>query len=175
MKKMLWLDLETTGLSPEFKSILEVSAIVTDAQLNVIETFSEVVHKDKISLDYEMDDWCKKTHTGSGLLEAVSKSENHLTDVEARLSQFILRHFDLPKNKPMLWGNSVHFDKRFLEVHMPYVSEMLHYRMVDVSGMNEAFKLHKNIEVAKNNVKHRGLSDLYDSITLFKRLMEHVG
>jgi len=172
MKKLLWLDIETTGLDERECSILEISAIVTDENLNELDTFDEVIHVGQSALDQQMNDWCRKTHTESGLLDDIAKSKNTRLTVQQSLLYFIEKNFG--SEKPIMCGNSIHFDRGFLKQHMIGIVNKLHHRMIDVSGMNELFKLTKGIESPKHVSKHRGLSDVRDSIALAKRLLDRV-
>ena len=171
MNKILWLDIETTGLSPENDLILELSAAVTDDKLNVIETFSEVIHHADFILGPKLNEFAIKTHGASGLLTQVLESTKRMPDVEEAFLTFIEKHFD-KKEKVILAGNSIHFDKSFIDRQMgELVKSRLHYRLIDVSGFNEFLKITVNFKVEKPVAKHRGLADVMNSIQLGKNIL----
>jgi oligoribonuclease len=169
MKKILWCDLETTGLDFVGGKILEVSAIVTDTKFNELESFSHVVGwKDDIVS--HMNDYVRNMHTANGLLDEVRFSIKDLYLVDCYFANFIGEHFG--SEKPLLTGNTISFDRTFIQQHMPKSSSLLHYRTMDVSGMVEAVSVFGGIEIARPaSSKHRGLPDIRDSIELMKNVV----
>lgn len=161
MQKLLWLDLETTGLSEVKDVILEVGAIVTDQDYNIIDKFSETVCWDDHVLQ-NMNDWCKKTHGESGLIKECQSSPNSMYTLNDKLIDFIKKHF--PEQKPVLHGNSVHFDKKFIDFHLPQVSSLLHYRLVDISSIKEFMRPLGISYKSDKVISHRAIDDLMGSI-----------
>jgi oligoribonuclease len=161
---LLFLDLETTGLSPKFHSILEIAATVVDGEtLKEGPTFHSVVWQNPGAIA-AMDAGCSRTHTESGLVKAVEASTTTLTQADEHLSLFIKTcFFDY---KPMLAGNSVHFDLSFVNEHMPRTAALLSYRIVDVSGMYRTLRmLGVNAVLAGDGImSHRAQSDVRHSI-----------
>ena len=164
-KKLLWVDLEMTGLDDIKDSILEVAAIVTDVQLKPLEEYHRVVFQPAEVLE-NMNDWCKKTHGESGLTAAVPNG-TPLPQVEKELLELISRHFD-SKDRPVLCGNSIGNDRRFIDRYTPELAKRLHYRMIDVSSFKEVYRDRFSIEFKKKN-SHRATDDILESI----RELEH--
>lgn len=164
-KKLLWVDLEMTGLDDVKDSILEVAAIVTDVELKPLEEFHRVVFQPQEVLD-NMNDWCKKTHGESGLTAAIPGG-TPLPQVEKDLLELISRHFS-EKDRPVLCGNSIGNDRRFIDRYTPDLAKRLHYRMIDVSSFKEVYRDRFKIEFKKKNA-HRAVDDILESI----RELEH--
>src|SRR5581483_2266236 len=109
---LIWIDLEMTGLSPETDRIIEVATIVTDGQLNVVaEGPVLAVHQPDAVLE-AMDDWNKRTHAGTGLIERVRASTLDEHDAERATLEFLSKH--VPKNRSPMCGNGICQDRRFL-------------------------------------------------------------
>ncbi|MBI4411270.1 MAG: oligoribonuclease [Deltaproteobacteria bacterium] len=164
MKKFFWIDLEMTGLDEKVDVILEAAAAVTDLDFAILEEYSRVVFQPPEALD-RMGKWCKKTHSASGLTEAV-KTGAPLGRVEEELLQIMNRHFG-PKEEVVLSGNSVGNDRRFIDKYLPKIAKRLHYRLIDVSSFKEVFREKYGIEVKKSE-KHRALEDVHESIAELK-------
>lgn len=171
MNKFFFIDLETTGLDSKECKILEVAAVITDHKLNILEEFSTPV-KAKSEDFARMDDWCRTTHTQSRLLEDIEKKGILLEEAQKELQKLKRKHW--PVNKPPVAGSSVHFDKRFIDHHMPLLSKELSHRIIDVSSFMGAldnyhgFKLPTQPEPA-----HRALADIKQSISYLKQYLEN--
>jgi oligoribonuclease len=166
-ESILWLDLETTGLKPETHHILEVAAIVTDSELNEIDSTSAVIHVQGDLLD-EMDSWCMKTHTESGLVAESIASTLTTYDAEMQIMKLISLNWDASV-RPILAGSSIHFDRLFIRRYMQRLDRCLHYRMLDVSALMEAYRLLFSYETPPPKWKpHRAASDLRLSIHQMK-------
>lgn len=163
---LLWLDLETTGLNQMKHDILEIGMIVTDNSLHVLDTLNIVLAQPEEALE-RMNEWCWENHTHSGLVDAVRASDTTMFDAKLLMSVFITMNF--PNTKPVLHGNSIHFDKKFIDLHLPEISEMLHYRLMDVSAWKEGFK-DLGLKPYESDIKctHRALDDIHGSIREFK-------
>ena len=164
-KKLLWVDLEMTGLDDLKDSILEVAAIVTDIELKPLEELHRVVFQTPEVLE-NMNDWCKKTHGESGLTAAIPNG-TPLPQVEKELLALIDRHF-ASNERPVLCGNSIGNDRRFIDRYCADLSKRLHYRMIDVSSFKEVYRDRFGIEFKKKN-SHRAVDDILESI----RELEH--
>lgn len=161
---LVWIDLEMTGLSPEFDRIIEIASIVTDLHLNVVAEGPEIViHQSDERLD-AMDEWNKKTHGSSGLIELVRKSTVTVQEAEQKTMVF-LRKYATKKRSP-LCGNTICQDRRFLDRYMPEISAYLHYRHLDVSTVKELaarWRPELKFNHGKQN-RHRAMDDIRKSI-----------
>src|SRR5512139_2067438 len=163
---LVWLDMEMTGLDPERERIIEVATIITDGQLTEVGTGPELVIHQADEILAAMDDWNKKHHGASGLVDRVKASTISDADAEAQTIEFINKHCGA-KERPVLAGNSIHQDRRFIHRYMPALDKRLHYRMVDVSTIKELARRWYPAVVAKQPAKkdtHRALDDIRESI-----------
>ena len=170
MKPWLWIDLEMSGLDEKKDKILEVAAIITDDTLSPKAEFHRIVHQPQSVLD-GMDKWCTKTHTQSGLVEAV-KTGMPLSQVEDEMMSWISLHFRT-KDALILAGNSIGNDRRFVEEYMPKLSSRLHYRVLDVSSWKIVFKDFYGLQYQKKG-GHRALDDILESINELKFYLTYV-
>lgn len=164
LDNLVWIDLETTGLDPESRVILEIACLVTDKDLNELgDGVDLVVHQEGHAIG-QLDPWCVKQHAASGLLEAARGSQTTLDAAEAETLVYVKRH--CLSGKAPLAGNSVCFDRRFLIRHMPRLEKYLHYRNVDVSSVKELARRWRPavVETMKKASRHRALDDLRESI-----------
>jgi oligoribonuclease len=164
-KRLLWMDLEMTGLDDQKDQILEVAAVITDLELKPLEEFHRVVFQPQDVLA-GMNDWCKKTHGESGLTAACATG-TPLAEVERELLALIDRHYSA-KDRPVICGNSICNDRRFLDRYCVDFSKRLHYRVIDVSSFKEVYRERWGIEFKKKN-SHRAVDDIFESI----RELEH--
>ena len=173
---LVWIDMEMTGLEPERERIIEMAVILTDGQLVEIAAGPAIViHQDDPVLA-AMDDWNKKHHGGSGLVERVKASTITDADAEAQTLAFINAHVGA-KDRPVLAGNSIHQDRRFIRSYMPALEKRLHYRMVDVSTIKELARRWFPAVIAKQPAKkdtHRALDDIRESIEELRFYRQHV-
>ncbi|XP_031558949.1 oligoribonuclease, mitochondrial-like [Actinia tenebrosa] len=162
---LVWVDLEMTGLDPDTCHIIEMSCLITDADLNIIaEAPNVVIHQSDEVLN-EMGEWCKKHHEKSGLTAAVKASNITLKRAEEIMVDFVKRY--VPPHDCPLAGNSVHEDRRFLKKYMPTFMDHLHYRIVDVSSIKELCRRwHPKIykEAPRKALNHRAPDDIKESI-----------
>lgn len=167
MKKarLLWIDLEMTGLEPDKDKILEVAAIATDMQLNEIATYEAVVKVDEKLIKSRMvgDFWEKNSATRDALM-AQNKDGKPVKEVEKELLDFIGQNFG---KTIYLAGNSIHQDRKFIEREMPELDKKLHYRMLDVSAWKIYFENALNKKFTKPE-NHRALDDINGSIEELK-------
>ena len=162
--------METTGLNEQENVILEVAAIVTDHKLNIIEEYSVPVRASQEQLA-KMDEWCRTTHTQSRLLEDIQISGIDLEKAQIELQKIKRRHW--PTSKPPIAGNSVHFDKRFLDKHMPNLVKELSHRIIDVSSFMGALSNYHDFKIeSRGETAHRALADIKDSIFYLKGYLE---
>lgn len=167
-----WIDLETTGLEPLVDRILEVSMIVTDDQLRPLaEPFSRVLHLER---NFPLSPFILDMHGKNGLLDECYASTLHLGLVVAEAEQ-MLDALGLDP-KPIIAGSSVHFDKGFLRARAPGFLDHFHYRLFDVSVLKEFARAYAPAVYEsrpKPGAKHRGLSDLHDTMAEFRHYALH--
>jgi len=165
---LVWIDMEMSGLDPDSDSVLEVALIVTDKDLNLVETGPVlVVHQRDEVLD-AMDSWNKGTHGKSGLIDRVKASTLSEADVEAQVIEFMKQHVG-ERTSPMC-GNSICQDRRFLARHMPKLEAYFHYRNLDVSTLKElAARWRPDLKDGfKKANSHTALADIQESIEELK-------
>ena len=163
--KLLWIDLEMTGLDPEQDKICEVAAIATDMELSQIATYEAVVKvSDKLMRERMVGEFWEKNSKSRDALIAQNQSGKPVQDVENELLSFVDRYFD---KEIYLAGNSIHQDRKFIEREMPELNKRLHYRMLDVS----AWKIYFENALKQKFIKpenHRALDDINGSIEELK-------
>lgn len=163
---LVWLDMEMSGLEAAKERILEVAIILTDGQLNIIAEGPEIVIHQPPELLAAMDEWNTRTHTASGLVARVNASTTTDAEAEAAVLQAIAAH--VPSgDRPVLAGNSIHQDRRFIRRYWPLLDARLHYRMVDVSTIKELARRWYPESLGGLPPKgeaHRALQDVRDSI-----------
>ncbi len=171
--RLIWLDMEMTGLDPDRDRVIEIAVVVTDANLETIaEAPVHVIHQSDQVLA-AMDGWNTSTHARSGLTDKVRASKATEAEVEAALIDFLKRH--VPRGKSPMCGNSICQDRRFMARAMPRLEAFFHYRNLDVSTLKELCKRWKP-EVAasfKKHQKHEALADIHESIAELKHYREH--
>ena len=159
--KLLWVDLEMTGLDPAKDRILEVAAIATDMKLNEIARYEAVIKVDeKLMKSRMVGDFWEKNHASRDALIAQNQNGKDISEVERGLIDFVDKYFG---KTIYLAGNSIHQDRKFIEREMPELDKKLHYRMLDVS----AWKIYFENALSKKFTKpenHRALDDINGSI-----------
>lgn len=162
-QRMVWIDLEMTGLNIEKESIIEIATIITDGELNILAHGPNVaITVDEILIE-EMDEWNTTHHFGSGLVNRIRENGVDLMDAEQMTLEFLKKWVD-PNTAP-LCGNSVWNDRRFLEKEMPKVAEYLHYRMIDVSTVKElARRWYPEVDKYPKKGAHLALDDIIESV-----------
>jgi oligoribonuclease len=173
LNRLVWLDMEMTGLDPDANRIIELAMVITDAQLEKIaESPVWVVRQSQETMD-GMDSWNKGTHGRSGLIAKVLASTQDEAAVEAEALAFLKQHV-AERISPMC-GNSICQDRRFMARHMPKLEAWFHYRNLDVSTIKELCRRWRP-ELAKGFVKHQkheALADIYESIEELAYYREH--
>lgn len=159
--KLLWIDLEMTGLDPEKDKILEVAAIATDMQLNEIGRYEAVVKVPaELMKERMVGDFWEKNATSRDALIAQNENGQPVSEVEKALLEFLDEYFG---KEIYLAGNSIHQDRKFIEREMPELDKRLHYRMLDVSAWKIYFENALNKKYTKPE-NHRALDDIEGSI-----------
>ena len=164
--RLVWIDLEMTGLDVERHRIVEIAVIVTDARLEVLaDGLDLIVHQPPEALA-EMDDFVRKMHTKSGLLGEIERSQLSLEAAGKQAVEYITRFVPEAGTAPMC-GNSIGVDRRFLDRYLPDLDKYLHYRSIDVSSIKELCRRwYPRIYYAQpeKGLAHRALADVQESI-----------
>jgi oligoribonuclease len=162
--RLVWIDLEMTGLDPERDRIIEIATIVTDSSLEVVAEGPVIaIHQPESQLAL-MDDWNRSTHGGSGLLQRVRDSRVGEAQAERATLGFLSPL--LPAGASPMCGNSICQDRRFLARHMPALERFFHYRNLDVSTLKELARRWAPPVLAgvQKKSSHLALDDIRESI-----------
>ncbi len=174
--RLVWIDLEMTGLDTARHTIVEIAVLVTDSELELVdEGIDLIVHAPPEALA-EMDDFVTKMHTRSGLLTAIQTSTLSLVDAGIRVVEYLGAQLPGPGTAP-LCGNSIGVDRRFLDRYLPEVDQYLHYRSVDVSSLKELCRRWYPTVYKKRPDKketHRALDDIRESIEELRFYRKHI-
>ena len=173
--RLIWIDLEMTGLDTDNDSIIEIATVVTDAQLNVLAEGPEFAIAHSLQTLEAMDEWNRNQHRRSGLWQRVLDSEVSLAQAEARTIAF-LQDWIKAGASPMC-GNSICQDRRFLHRQMPRLERYFHYRNLDVSTIKELARRWAPSVAAGvgKNSSHTALSDVHDSIAELRHYRQYMG
>lgn len=174
---LFFIDLETTGLDPRHDAVLEVAAVVVPDSLELTDAsprFSATVYFDR-KCDPSIDPIVIEMHTKNGLWMACLDSGDTIFEVDRALHAFILAN---GAKDAQLAGNSVHFDRAFMSVHLPRSLAELHHRQLDVSSLNElARRVWPDVYAARptaDDKPHRALPDVYNSIAQARHYARHL-
>ena len=162
--RLIWIDLEMTGLKTDTDHIIEIATVVTDKNLNILEEGPVLaIHQTDAVLD-AMDDWNRRQHASSGLTQRVRASTTTAREAELRTLQFLSRWID-GGTSPMC-GNSICQDRRFLAREMPELERYFHYRNLDVSTLKELARRWNPDAFSgfQKSSTHLALDDIHDSI-----------
>ncbi|MGW0044220.1 oligoribonuclease [Rhodococcus sp. NPDC003348] len=164
--KLVWIDCEMTGLRLGTDKLIEVAALVTDSELNILgEGVDIVIHADDAALA-DMPEVVQEMHAKSGLTDEVRASTVTLEEAEQQVLAYIREHIPNPGTAP-LCGNSIATDRGFIARDMPQLDEYLHYRMIDVSSIKELCRRwYPRIYFGQpeKGLAHRALADIKESI-----------
>lgn len=163
--KLLWVDLEMTGLEPDKDRILEVAAIATGWDFEEIDSYTAVVKVDEDLIRERMvGEFWEKNSQSREELKAQNKDGREIRTVEKEILEFLDKNFG---KEVILAGNSIHQDRKFIEREMPELNSRLHYRMFDVSAWKVYFEGAKDKKFLKRDM-HRALDDIRGSIEEIK-------
>lgn len=163
--RLVWVDCEMTGLDLRRDALVEVAALVTDAELNLLDEGMDVVIKPPQEAVDQMIDVVREMHTASELLDVLASGVT-LAEAEEEVLTYVRGHVQEPRKAP-LCGNSIATDRGFLARDMPTLDGHLHYRMIDVSSLKElARRWFPRIYYASPEKKggHRALADIRESL-----------
>lgn len=162
---LVWIDLEMTGLDPKKCTILEIGAIVSDSDLNVVAEADPIAIKHPDKVLNGMEPWSRFHHKKSGLTGECRASKVSLKKAEETILAFVKQHCKL-RTAP-LCGNTIWQDRRFLVKYMPKLESYLHYRTIDVSSIKELVSRWYPVDFKMPRLKkqtHRVAEDIRESI-----------
>ena len=173
--RLVWLDLEMTGLDSANDSILEIATIVTDDDLNELAVGPVCAIRHPESVLAGMDDWNTEHHQASGLWQRVLQSEVSMWDAQRETLEFLSAWVE-PGASP-LCGNSICQDRRFLARLMPELECWFHYRNLDVSTLKELARrwAPQLLESFVKESRHEALADIRESIQELRHYRSHMG
>jgi oligoribonuclease len=164
--ELVWIDCEMTGLDLGKDRLIEIAALVTDGDLNVLgDGIDVVIHADEDALA-QMIPVVKEMHARSGLIDEVSASTIDVAKAEVMVLDYIRAHVPQAKTAPLA-GNSIATDRGFIARDMPALDDYLHYRIVDVSSIKELCRRwYPRIYYGQpeKGLSHRALADIQESI-----------
>lgn len=164
--RLVWIDCEMTGLDLRTDALIEIAALVTDADLVPLgDGVDVVIHATDEQLD-AMPDVVRDMHARSGLTEEVRAATATLAEAEKLVLDYLRLHVPEGRSAP-LCGNSIATDRGFLSRDMPELDGFLHYRMVDVSSIKELCRRwYPRVYYAQpeKGLAHRALADVRESI-----------
>jgi oligoribonuclease len=175
-ERLVWMDLEMTGLDLQRHHIVEIAVLVTDANLDVLADGLDLVVHQPAEVLVEMDDFVRKMHTKSGLLSEIERSSLTLDAAGEQTLEYIKQFVPEPGNAP-LCGNSIGVDRRFLDRYLPDLDRYLHYRSIDVSSLKELCRRWYPEAYKKRPSKteaHRALDDVTESVAELRYYREAI-
>jgi len=170
--RLVWIDMEMTGLKPDVDRIIEVALVVTDGDLATVAEAPVWVVRQSDAVLAGMDAWNQGTHGRSGLIDKVKASTRDEGAVEGAALAFLREH--VPAKASPMCGNSICQDRRFLARWMPALEDYFHYRNLDVSTLKELARRWKPelMKGVSKEGKHEALADVYESIAELKYYRE---
>lgn len=173
--RLIWIDLEMTGLDTDHDSIIEIATVVTNANLEVLAEGPELAIRHPLQRLEAMDDWNRNQHRKSGLWNRVLEQGVAMEEAQERTLAFLAQW--VPANASPICGNSICQDRRFLHRQMPQLEKYFHYRNLDVSTIKELAQRWAPevlVGVGKES-KHTALSDVHDSIAELRHYRYFMG
>lgn len=173
--RLVWIDCEMTGLSLEADALIEVAALVTDYDLNVLGEGVDIVIKPPAEALAQMDDFVRTMHTNSALLPELDEGVT-LAEAEAKVLAYVQEQCGADA-RPPLAGNTIGTDRSFLARDMPTLEGWLHYRNVDVSTIKELSRRwfpRAYFQAPAKRGNHRALADIQESIEELRYYREAV-
>ena len=163
-KRLIWIDLEMTGLDTINDSIIEIATIVTDGELQLLAEGPVYAIQQNEDTLQAMDDWNRRHHTDSGLWQRVIQSQYTMRAAESATINFLTEWVE--KGTAPMCGNSVCQDRRFLHRLMPELESWFHYRSLDVSTLKvlASHWMPDNLKEFEKKNRHEALSDIRESI-----------
>ena len=173
--RIVWIDCEMTGLDLQADALVEVAAVVTDSELNVLGDGVDVVIRPEPAALDQMNDFVRQMHTTSGLLDELDSGAT-LEEAQQTVLDYVRTWVPEPGRAPLA-GNSVGTDRAFLDRDMPELAGHLHYRIIDVSSIKELSRRwypRAYFQSPEKNGGHRALADILESIDELRYYREAV-
>lgn len=167
MDRLVWIDCEMTGLSLAADALVEVACVVTDSELNVLDSGIDLVMGAPPDTLATMEPVVVEMHTKSGLIDEIRATTRSVPEAEAEVLAYVRSHVPERRKAP-LCGNSIATDRGFIARDMPALDDHLHYRMIDVSSVKELARRwypRAYFQSPQKNGGHRALADILESIT----------
>ena len=172
-KRLIWVDMEITGLNPDSDRVIEIATIVTSLDLDVLAEGPVIAIHQSDEVLAEMDEWNTRTHTNSGLVDRVRASGFDEASA-AQETLYFLDEWVTPNRSPMC-GNSICQDRRFMARHLPSLETFFHYRNLDVTTLKLLANYWRpELPAAPKRNAHEALSDIRESIEELKYFKEHL-
>ncbi|WP_460761885.1 oligoribonuclease [Lysobacter fragariae] len=174
-QRLIWIDLEMTGLDTDNDSILEIATVVTDAQLETLAEGPEFAISHPLERLQAMDEWNRNQHRRSGLWQRALEQGVSMEEAERKTLEFLTQW--VPANASPICGNSICQDRRFLHRQMPKLEKYFHYRNLDVSTIKELARRWAPtvLNGVRKESKHTALSDIHDSIVELRHYRAAMG
>lgn len=172
---LVWVDCEMTGLDLKADALIEVAALVTDSELNVLGDGIQVVIRPPAEALEQMGEFVRTMHDNSGLLPLLEDGLD-MAEAEERVLAYIREHVPEPRRAPLA-GNTIGTDRAFLARDMPTLEAHVHYRNVDVSSLKELARRwypRAYYNTPAKNGNHRALADIQESIEELRYYREAV-
>jgi oligoribonuclease len=158
--KLLWVDLEMTGLDPSQNVIIEVAVLITDFDFKTLAKYEAVISQPEEKIQ-NMNEWSAIQHAKSGLIDKIRNNGKTEKQVIIEIVKLIKNNFG--EEPAILAGNSIYNDRKFIEKWWPEVASLLHYRMLDVTSFKILME-NKLTDKFEKNDNHRALDDIGASI-----------
>ncbi len=174
-QRIVWIDCEMTGLDIVSDALVEVAALVTDSELNVLGDGVDVVIRPPDESLVQMKDIVREMHTSSGLLDELASGVT-LAEAEEQVLAYVREHVPSPGKAPLA-GNSVGTDRAFMARDLRVLDDHLHYRIIDVSSIKELSRRWFPRAYFASPPKaggHRALADIWESIQELRYYREAV-
>ncbi|GAA1318416.1 oligoribonuclease [Leucobacter albus] len=164
-EQIVWIDCEMTGLDTDTDGLCEIAVIVTDFELQPLDAGFDIVINPGEAALAQMNDFVRNMHETSGLLPRIEAGVT-VADAEAQVIEYVNR-FVPAGRRPLVAGNTIGMDRRFIAKYMPTLEERLHYRSIDVSTIKELSRRWYSSAYYAAPAKrggHRALADIAESI-----------
>ena len=172
-KRLVWVDMEMTGLNPDSDRVIEIATIVTSLGLDILAEGPVIAIHQTDDVLVQMDEWNTRTHTNSGLVDRVRASSANETSAAQETLRF-LNEWVKPNRSPMC-GNSICQDRRFMARHLPSLETFFHYRNLDVTTLKLLANYWRpELPPAPKRNTHEALADIRESIEELRHFKEHL-